>query len=102
MAGAVPVIAQGATLTIQGTIFDGTNTTPFTATVTTTPADVVTISSVTVVPQNAVAGTVRTLTVVATSSLGLPLTANLTGISGIVFAAVPNQPAGTFKWTFPY
>jgi len=88
-----------STITITGTVSDGQGSAPFSVTVQT---DAVNIQSATVTPAVAVAGTTRTLTVVASSSGGLPLTASLAAVAGITFTPVPGQPAGTFVWTFVY
>jgi len=88
-----------STITITGTVSDGQGSAPFSVTVTT---DLVSITSATVTPSVAVAGTTRTLTIVGTSSAGLPLTATIAPVSGITFTPVSGQPAGTFAWTFVY
>lgn len=88
-----------STITVTGTISDGQGSAPFSVTVTT---DLVSITSATVVPAVAVAGTARTLTVVGTSSAGLPLTATIAPVSGITFTPISGQPPGTFAWTFVY
>lgn len=88
-----------STITITGTVSDGQGSAPFSVTVQT---DAVLIQSATVIPAVAVAGTTRTLTVIASSSGNLPLTASLAPVSGITFTPVSGQPAGTFVWTFVY
>jgi hypothetical protein len=91
-----------STIQITGTVSDNAgNSVPFTAAANVSAQDVITIVSATVSPDPAPAGTMRTLTVVATSSLGLPLTATILVIpNGPVFTPVGGQPAGTFVWTF--
>lgn len=98
-----------ATLNIAGTVTDADgNSVPFSTTANQSATDVVTIVSATVSPDPAVAGTLRTLTVIAKSSLGEALTATITspapapGSTAPVFTPVPNQPAGQFQWTFTY
>lgn len=93
--------ANAAQITITGTVTDPNGSAPFSITVTT---DQVAITSAAVVPSVAAAGTTRTLTVVATSSGGLALSAPLPtcGACGITFTPVSGQPAGTFAWTFVY
>lgn len=89
-----------STINITGTITDSAgNSATFSTSAT---EDSVSIVSATVSPDPAPPGTTRTLTVVATSSAGLPLTATLNPVSGITFTSVPNQPAGTFAWTFVF
>jgi len=94
-----PVAAQS--ITIQGTVNDANGATATFGPVTVT-IDAVTITSASVSPQVAPAGTLRTLTVVATSSAGAVLSAPLPTGTGLTFTAVTGQPAGTFKWTFTY
>jgi hypothetical protein len=95
-------MAVVATLNITGAVTDTDgNTAPFTATANQSGTDLVTISSVNVSPDPAVAGTLRTLTVVAVSSLGETLTATVSA-TGVTFTPVTGQPAGTFVWTFTY
>ncbi len=91
-----------AILQITGSVADNAgNSVPFNAQANQSAVDVITIVSAVVSPDPAPAGTMRTLTVVATSSLGLPLTATILAVpGGPVFTPVPNQPAGTFAWTF--
>lgn len=97
---AVSANAQ-STLTIQGTINDASGATatygPITITI-----DSVSITSASVDKPVAPAGTLRTLTVVATSSAGASLACPLPTATGITFTAVSGQPAGTCKWTFTY
>ena len=88
-----------STITIAGTVSDGQGSAPFSVTVTT---DLVAITSAAVVPTVAPPGTARTLTVVSTSTAGLPLTATITPVNGITFVPVTGQPPGTFVWTFVY
>lgn len=91
-----------ATLNITGTVTDKDgNSVPFSATANQSASDLITISSVTVTPDPAVAGTMRTLTVVAVSSLGEVLTATVSA-TGVTFTPVTGQPAGQFQWTFTY
>ena len=96
---ALALPAKAATVTITGTVTDPNGSAPFSVTVTT---DLVSITSATVAPSTAPAGTPRTLTVVGTSSAGLPLSATLNPVSGVTFTPVSGQPAGTFVWTFVY
>lgn len=93
--------AQQTTVTIQGTV-NGANGAvgvygPVAVTLST-----VTVTSSTVDKPSAPAGTLRTLTVTATSSSGAALTAPLPTAPGVTFTPVAGQPAGTFKWTFMY
>ncbi len=62
--------------------------------------DQVTITSITGSPINAAPGTTRTLTIVATSSSGSPLSATINPVPGITFTPLTGQPAGTFSWQF--
>lgn len=87
-------------ITITGTVTDGTASATFSANA--DVPDAVTIVSATVTPELAPVGTQRTLTVVATSSAGLTLSATVDPATGITFTSVPNQPAGTFAWTFVF
>jgi hypothetical protein len=89
---------------IQGSVSDNAgNSVPFSAQANQSEQDVITIVSATVSPDPAPAGTMRTFTVVATSSLGLPLTASVLVAPGSpVFTPVTGQPPGTFAWTFTY
>lgn len=98
---AMAASAYAAQITITGTVTDPNGSAPFSITVTT---DQVAITSAAVVPSVAAAGTTRTLTVVATSSGGLALSAPspACGACGITFTPVSGQPAGTFAWTFVY
>jgi hypothetical protein len=93
--------AYAAQITITGTVTDPNGSAPFSITVTT---DQVSVTSAAVVPAVAPPGTMRTLTVVATSSAGLPLAAATPtcGACGVTFTPVAGQPAGTFVWTFVY
>jgi hypothetical protein len=93
--------ALAAQITITGTVSDPNGSAPFSITVTT---DQVSITSAAVIPAVAAPGTMRTMTVVAVSSAGLPLTAAVPtcGACGITFTPVAGQPAGTFVWTFVY
>ncbi len=79
--------------TITGTVSDGTSTANWTATAS---SDVITASAA-VVPDPAPSGTLRTLTITATSSAGLPLTYSTPVSSGVVFTVVPGSPN---KFTF--
>lgn len=85
-----------ATITVTGTISDGTASAPFSVTVT---LDSITITSATVIPAVAAPGTMRTLTVVASGG-SAALAATINPVSGITFTPVPGQPPGTFAWTF--
>lgn len=87
------------TITITGVVSDPDGSAPFSVTVST---DTVSITSATVIPAVAAPGTTRTLTVVATSSAGLTLSASINPVSGVTFTPVSNQPPGTFQWTFVY
>ena len=91
-------------LQISGSVSDDAgNSVPFSASANQSEVDVITIVSAVVTPDPAPAGTMRTLTVVATSSLSRPLTATiLTVPGGPVFTPVEGQPAGTFAWTFTF
>lgn len=92
---------EAATITITGTVTDSSGgSAPFGPITVTT--DLITITSVGVVPLVAPAGTVRTLTVVGTSSAGQALIGAVNAVSGITFTPVTGQPAGTFKWTFVF
>ncbi len=90
--------APAAQITIQGTVTDPNGSAPFSITVTT---DAVTVTSASVTPAVAPPGTTRTLTVVANSSAGLPLSAAVNPVTGITFTPVSGQ-AGTFVWTFVF
>ena len=80
-----------AVLQVTGTVVDADGqSTPFTGTITTTSTSP-TVTSVTVVPQSAPAGTLRTITVVATGDA--PLTYNLTA------PAVATNTTGVFTVT---
>lgn len=95
-----PVIpASAASITITGTACDASGCAPFSVTAQT---DAVAIASAMVTPAVAPAGTSRTLTVVASSSAGLALTASVNAVSGVTFTPVAGQPAATFAWTFVY
>lgn len=92
------------TIQITGSVADNAgNSAPFNTQANQSEVDVITIVSAVVNPDPAPAGTMRTLTVVATSSLGLPLTAMILAVpGGVVFTPVSGQPAGTFVWTFVF
>lgn len=101
-------LAQSS-VTIKGTVTapDGVVGTfgPITAPVTVVPPPVqseVTITSSVVDKPVAPAGTMRLLTVVASSSSGAALSAPEPVSPGITFTPVAGQPAGTFKWSFVY
>ena len=87
------------TITITGTVSDAQGSAPFSVTVST---DTVSITSATVTPAIAAPGTTRTLTVVATSSAGLTLSATVNPVGGITFTPLAGQPSGTFAWTFVF
>lgn len=93
--------ADAQSVTIQGTINDANGATATFGPVTVT-IDSVTITSASVDKPVAPAGTLRTLTVVATSSSGAAITCGTPTATGITFTAVAGQPAGTCKWTFTY
>jgi hypothetical protein len=76
------------------------NTVSGTGSATNTAPDVITIGTMTVVPDPAAAGTMRTLTVPYTTSLGLPVTGSITSTPSVVFTAVADPPAGSLQWTF--
>ncbi len=89
-----------STITITGTVSDGQGSAPFSVTVQT---DSVNIQSAIVAPLVAAPGTMRTLTIVATSGLASPAwSGTLNSVGGITLTPVPGQPAGTFVWTFIY
>ena len=91
-----------ATLNISGTVTDTDgNSVPISAVANQTASDVITVNSVTVTPVSAVAGTSRTLTVNATSSLGQTLTV-VVQAPGITFTPLTGQPAGQFAFSFVY
>lgn len=91
--------AAATSITITGTACDASGCAPFSVTAQT---DAVAITSATVTPAVAPAGTTRTLAVVASSSAGLALTASVNAVNGVTFTPVAGQPAGTFAWTFVY
>lgn len=88
------------TINITGTITDADGATATFSTSANT--DMVTIVSATVTPDPAPPGTLRTLTVVATSAAGLTMTATVDPVDSITFTPVAGQPAGTFVWTFVF
>lgn len=88
-------------LTIQGTVTSTTGAVGVYGPVTVT-IDAVNINSSTVDKPAAPAGTMRTLTVSATSTSGASMSAPLPTAPGITFTPVVGQPLGTFKWTFVY
>lgn len=94
-------VAEAQSVTIQGTINDANGATATFGPVTVT-IDSVTITSASVDKAVAPAGTLRTLTVVASSSSGAAITCGTPTATGITFTAVSGQPAGTCKWTFTY
>lgn len=95
-----------AQLTISGTVTDSSGATASFSVVASNDvvgaSDAITIAQATVQPTQAPPGTLRTLTVAASSAQNLPLTATLTAVQGITFTPVDNQPAGQFQWTFTF
>jgi hypothetical protein len=86
---------MSSTLTITGTVTDAAGVAvPFTATAV---LDSFTVAA-TVTPQNAPAGTTRTLTVTATGGTA-PFTFGTPVATGITFTPVSGQPG---QWTFVY
>ncbi len=88
------------TVTITGTVTDAAGASGAFSVVVT--LDAVTITSATVAPAIAPAGTTRTLTVVATSSSGATLTFGTPVGTGLTFTSVGGQPAGQAQWTFVF
>lgn len=65
--------------------------------------DIVTIISAVIVPATAPPGTLRTLTVVSSSSANQVLNAIIGTVPpGATLTPVGGQPPGTFVWTFTY
>lgn len=93
------IAAQAATVTITGTVTDANGSAPFSVTVTT---DLVTVTSASVTPSVAAAGTTRTLTVVGNSTAGQALSGAVNPSPGLTFTPVLGQPPGTFVWTFVF
>jgi hypothetical protein len=88
------------TITITGSVTDANGASQtFSASAV---IDAVTITSAVVSPLTAPAGTTRTLTVIATSSLGAALTFGTPVAAGIIFTPVSGQPSGQAAWTFVY
>jgi hypothetical protein len=87
-------------VTITGTVTDSSGlAAPFSVVV---QLDAVSITSATVSPSSAPAGTTRTLTLTASSLQGLPLTFATPAGTGLTFTPVSGQPAGQAQWTFVY
>lgn len=99
LVSATPTFSQS--VTIQGTVTDAAGaSSPFGPI--TIAIDSISITSASVDKPTAPVGTLRTLTITATSSGGSALSAPLPTAPGIAFTPVAGQPAGTFKWTFTY
>jgi hypothetical protein len=65
-------------------------------------ADLLTIISASISPEPAVAGTTRTLTIVADSNTDAALTFGAPSSAGVIFTPVGGQPPGQAQWTFVY